>query len=92
MPTKSQTILGLVKEGKLTPEQAAHMLSDSLDGFRIKVSEKGGISVYFPGWRYPVTYYAGQWERILEHSTDIISFIADNRRLLEGIRKRRRGY
>jgi len=40
----------------------------------MKVSEKGGLSVYGLG-RFPVTLYRGQWERLIAHTTDITSFI-----------------
>lgn len=33
-------------------------------GLRLKVSEKGGVSVYGLG-RFPVTLYREQWERLL---------------------------
>ena len=44
-----------------------------------KVSEKGALSVYGMG-RWPVTLYAGQWERLLStESVDAIkAFIAAN--------------
>lgn len=43
----------------------------------LKVSEKGAVSMYGLG-RFPVTLYAGQWERVLSHAEDIKRFIADN--------------
>ena len=45
--------------------------------FRMKVSEKGGLSVYGLG-RWPVTLYRGQWERLLEQKEAILSFIESN--------------
>jgi len=44
----------------------------------IRVSEKGGVSIYGLG-RFPVTLYQEQWERLLAHADDIRAFIADNR-------------
>jgi hypothetical protein len=44
----------------------------------IKISEKGGVSVYGLG-RFPVTLYPEQWERLLGMSDEIRDFIADNR-------------
>lgn len=41
----------------------------------------GALSVYGLG-RFPVTLYAGQWERLLDHADMIRSFIATNRELL----------
>ena len=44
----------------------------------LRVSEKGGVSVYGLG-RFPVTLYQEQWEKLLQHTDDIRAFIADNR-------------
>ena len=43
----------------------------------MKVSEKGGVSVYGLG-RFPVTLYKEQWIRLLDMADDIRSFIAEN--------------
>ena len=43
----------------------------------IKVSEKGGVSVYGLG-RFPVTLYKEQWIKLLSMAEDINSFIAEN--------------
>jgi len=42
-------------------------------GFRLKVSEKGAVSVYGMG-RFPVTLYKEQWLKLLEMSDDIRAF------------------
>jgi hypothetical protein len=47
-------------------------------GVSMKVSEKGGLSVYGLG-RFPVTLYPEQWEKLLGMSDEIKTFIADNR-------------
>jgi hypothetical protein len=44
----------------------------------LRVSEKGGVSVYGLG-RFPVTLYQEQWEKLLAHTQEIRTFIADNR-------------
>lgn len=44
---------------------------------RMKVSEKGGLSVYGLG-RWPVTLYRGQWERLLEQKDALLAFIESN--------------
>ena len=41
----------------------------------LKVSEKGGVSVYGLG-RFPVTLYKEQWAKLLDLSDEIRSFIA----------------
>ncbi len=43
----------------------------------IRVSEKGGVSVYGLG-RFPVTLYKEQWLRLLGMADDIKAFIAEN--------------
>jgi len=43
----------------------------------LKVSEKGGLSVYGLG-RFPVTLYREQWEKLLGMTDAIRQFIADN--------------
>lgn len=42
-----------------------------------KVTEKGGLSVYGLG-RFPVTLYRGQWERLIEATPQITTFIQAN--------------
>jgi hypothetical protein len=46
-------------------------------GVSLKVSEKGGVSVYGLG-RFPVTLYKEQWARLLAVADDIRSFIKEN--------------
>ena len=46
-------------------------------GGSIRVSEKGGVSVYGLG-RFPVTLYKEQWLRLLDMADDIRTFIRDN--------------
>ena len=43
----------------------------------LKVSEKGGLSVYGLG-RFPVTLYREQWEKLLGMADEIRKFIQDN--------------
>ena len=49
----------------------------STRGVTLKVSEKGGVSVYGLG-RFPVTLYKEQWARILAMADDIRLFIKEN--------------
>lgn len=46
-------------------------------GVSLKVSEKGGVSVYGLG-RFPVTLYKEQWTRLLDMADDIRTFIKEN--------------
>jgi hypothetical protein len=48
----------------------------------IRVSEKGGVSVYGLG-RFPVTLYQEQWEKLLAHADEIHQFITANRERLK---------
>ena len=43
----------------------------------LKVSEKGGVSVYGLG-RFPVTLYKEQWTRLLALSDQILAFIKEH--------------
>jgi hypothetical protein len=49
----------------------------SARGLSLKVSEKGGLSVYGLG-RFPVTLYKEQWNKLLDMADDIRSFIKAN--------------
>jgi hypothetical protein len=49
----------------------------SSKGMSLKVSEKGGVSVYGLG-RFPVTLYKEQWTKLLGMSEEIRHFIEDN--------------
>jgi hypothetical protein len=50
----------------------------SLGALSLRVSEKGGVSVYGLG-RFPVTLYQEQWEKLLAHADDIRQFITEHR-------------
>jgi hypothetical protein len=43
-------------------------------GVSLKVSEKGGVSVYGLG-RFPVTLYKQQWAKLLDMADEIRAFI-----------------
>ena len=43
----------------------------------MKVTEKGGVSVYGLG-RFPVTLYRGQWERLGQAMPEVLRFIQAN--------------
>jgi hypothetical protein len=46
-------------------------------GVTLKVSEKGGLSVYGLG-RFPVTLYKEQWAKLLDMADDLRAFMRDN--------------
>jgi hypothetical protein len=51
---------------------------------RLKVSEKGAVSLYGIR-RFPITFYADEWERVLDMAEDVREFIREN----EGALKRK---
>ena len=59
---------------RLRTENALLRKRGSTD-IRMKVSEKGALSVYGMG-RFPVTLYKEQWLKLLDMADDIRGFIA----------------
>jgi hypothetical protein len=51
-------------------------------GMTIKVSEKGGVSVYGLG-RFPVTLYKEQWLKLLDLADELRTFIRENEAMLK---------
>jgi hypothetical protein len=60
----------------------ARLKSAQTRGVTLKVSEKGGLSVYGLG-RFPVTLYKEQWAKLLDMADDIRAFIRDNESTLK---------
>ena len=58
---------------RLKAENAA-LKAQSTRGISMKVSEKGGVSVYGLG-RFPITLYKEQWTKLLELADDIRAFL-----------------
>jgi hypothetical protein len=77
--TAEQKLARLEAENKALREQMEQRRSGQL---RLKVSEKGGLSVYGLG-RFPVTLYKEQWIRLLDHAEEIKSFLKENDPLLK---------
>ena len=46
-------------------------------GVSMKVSEKGGLSIYGLG-RFPVTLYKEQWTKLLDMSEEIRTFLKEH--------------
>jgi len=59
---------------RLRAENAALKSGGTL---RLKVSEKGGVSLYGMG-RFPVTLYKEQWLKLLDMADEIRAFIKAN--------------
>jgi hypothetical protein len=55
----------------------ASLKKGAATGISMKVSEKGGLSVYGMG-RFPITLYKEQWLKLLDMSDAIRSFIEAN--------------
>jgi len=49
----------------------------SAKGLSMKISEKGGLSIYGLG-RFPVTLYKEQWKKLLDLKEDIMAFLEAN--------------
>ena len=61
--------------------EAALKAQSAPKALSMKVSEKGALSIYGLG-RFPVTLYAGQWDRLLAHADAIRAFMTANAALL----------
>ena len=61
---------------RLRKENAA-LKKSAATGITMKISEKGGLSIYGMG-RFPVTLYKEQWLTLMDMSTEIRAFIAAN--------------
>jgi hypothetical protein len=66
---------------RLRNENAA-LKKGAATGITMKVSEKGGLSVYGMG-RFPITLYKEQWLKLLDMSDAIRAFIAANEATLK---------
>ena len=58
-------------------QENAVLKKGAASGIRLKVSEKGAVSIYGMG-RFPVTLYKEQWLKLLDMSDDIRAFINAN--------------
>jgi hypothetical protein len=68
---------GLKAELERLRNENAALKKEAATGITMKVSEKGGLSVYGMG-RFPVTLYKEQWLKLLDMADDIRTFIAAN--------------
>lgn len=55
----------------------ASLKKGAAKGTSLKVSEKGGLSVYGLG-RFPVTLYKEQWTKLLDMEDQIRAFLVEN--------------
>ncbi len=54
-----------------------HLKQKNTRAVSLKVSEKGGLSVYGLG-RFPITLYKEQWAKLLGMADELRAFIKDN--------------
>ena len=89
MTMTSKELLEKVALGEIEPDEAGRLLAE-LQGsqFSCKVSEKSG-AVTLKGVRNPygVTFYAGEWDRILGAADMIRKFIKDHDKELSHSKK-----
>jgi len=72
----------LKAELELLRKENAALRKEFASGIRLKVSEKGAVSVYGIR-RVPVTLYKEEWLKLLDRSSDIRAFIAANKAQLK---------
>ena len=72
--TSEEKLARLEAENRALKEQIDRRKSGEL---RLKISEKGGLSVYGLG-RFPVTLYKEQWKRLLNHTDEIKAFLEEH--------------
>jgi hypothetical protein len=77
--TPEQKLARLEAENRALREQIEERKPGQL---RLKVSEKGALSIYGLG-RFPVTLYKEQWIRLLDYADEIRSFIKANEQSLK---------
>lgn len=74
---QTQDHASLIAQIEALKAENARLASAKQRGLSMKVTDKGGLSVYGLG-RFPVTLYRGQWERLLGSKDAILAFIEAN--------------
>jgi len=62
---------------RLRAENEALKAKPARGALSLKVSEKGGVSLYGLR-RFPVTFYADEWEKLLGMADELKRFIREN--------------
>jgi len=78
--TAEQKLARLEAENRALKDQIEQRKPGQL---RLKISEKGGLSVYGLG-RFPVTLYKEQWSRLLDYADEFKDFLQQNDQQLKG--------
>ena len=73
-------LFAAVKAGKIDEAEFNRKVAEaSQKPLKLKVSEKGAVSLYGINAQFPVTLYAGQWDRVLGYADSIRAFIRSNK-------------
>lgn len=75
--SKEMTREAMIEKIAELEAQTARLKAEARAKLNIKVSAKGGISIYGLG-RFPVTLYRSQWERILDNADSMRVFISNH--------------
>ena len=67
-----------VASGAMTLEEAIEIGTAQPQQLKLKVSDKGALSIYGLMNKFPVTLYPNQWERIFSEMDRIREFIRAN--------------
>ena len=79
MSQDNNQVLGLIAQlNALSEENAKLKAAVKPKATGMKVTEKGGLSVYGMG-RFPVTLYKSQWDVLLAKAEEIKAFIEANK-------------
>ena len=62
---------------RLRAENAQLKSKKTAGELSLKISEKGGLSVYGLG-RFPVTLYKEQWRKLLDKAEELETFLREN--------------
>lgn len=79
--SKTSTNMSMEDMAKTIAELQAQLQAErekNKPTIELKVSEKGGVSVYM-GARYPITLYSNQWITLMENKDKMLQFIEDNK-------------
>lgn len=73
----------LEQRGSRAPDSGPKSKAPGKANVTFKVGQKGGVSVYGLGNKWPTTLYREQWEQLLEHSDELHAFLRQHRKELK---------
>lgn len=74
-------LMSRIAELEAMQAELKELKAKTKNALRLKVSQKGGISVYGLQARFPITLYRGQWERVINELFEsglLQAFITEN--------------